>query len=158
MPSNEETVKNFYQAFQKKDLAGIAECYHPDIFFSDPVFQNLKGEQVNGMWQMLVGRSKDMVMTYSNIQANDQTGSGNWEATYTFSQTGRKVHNVISSAFRFKDGKIIEHRDTFDLWKWSGMALGLRGTLLGWTPFVQNTIRANAIKALNYFLSKKKQG
>jgi len=58
MPSNEEIVKNFYQAFQKKDLAGIAECYHPDIFFSDPVFQNLKGEQVNGMWQMLVGRSR----------------------------------------------------------------------------------------------------
>ncbi len=158
MSPNEELIEKFYRAFQKADLVGMEACYHPDIFFSDPVFQNLKGDRARGMWRMLLGRAKDMSMTYSNIQATDQAGQGNWEATYTFSQTGRKVHNKISSNFRFKDGKIIEHRDSFDLWKWAGMALGLKGTLLGWLPAVQNSIRANAMKGLNDFLSKKKPG
>ncbi len=40
-------------------------------------------------------------------------GSARWEAVYPFSETGRIVHNRIRAEFRFRDGKIIEHRDHF---------------------------------------------
>jgi hypothetical protein len=30
-----------------------------------------------------------------------------------------------------KEGLIIEHRDHFELWRWSRQALGLKGLLLG---------------------------
>ena len=36
---------------------------------------------------------------------------------------------------------IVEQTDTFDLWRWSRQALGLKGWLLGGTSFVQNKIR-----------------
>jgi hypothetical protein len=55
----------------------------------------------------------------------------------------------------FKNGKIVRHRDQFNLWKWARQALGLKGLLLGWTPFLQNAVRAQAAKGLTIFRSKK---
>ena len=80
--------------------------------------------------------------------ADDAAGRAHWEAWYTFSASGRKVHNIIDATFEFRDGKIVKHTDRFDLHRWAGLALGLPGTLLGWTPFLQNKIRAMAQKGL----------
>ena len=54
---------------------------------------------------------------------------------------------------RFRDGKIIEHTDDFDLWKWSRQALGIKGWLLGWSEFVQKKIRNSAQDSLLAFLN-----
>jgi hypothetical protein len=54
------------------------------------------------------------------------------------------VVNEIDASMRFEDGLIIEHRDSFDFWKWSRMALGPSGLLLGWTPMVRNKVRAQS--------------
>ncbi|MNQ84514.1 hypothetical protein D3C85_996450 [compost metagenome] len=69
-------------------------------------------------------------------------------ATYLFSQTGRMVENRIQARFLFADGKIIEHHDSFDLWRWARQALGAKGLLLGWLPAVQNAIRQQAARGL----------
>ena len=37
----------------------------------------------------------------------------------------------ISTAYEFKDGKIIKHTDKFDFYRWSRQALGLMGWVLG---------------------------
>jgi hypothetical protein len=68
-----------------------------------------------------------------------------------FSQTGRTVVNHIEASFVFRDGKIAEHHDRFDLWRWAAQALGLKGVLLGWAPFVQKAIRRQAAKGLAAF-------
>jgi hypothetical protein len=34
------------------------------------------------------------------------------------------------------------------------MALGAKGRLLGWTPFVQNAIRSQAAKSLSAYMAK----
>ena len=154
MNSDAEVIEQFYKAFQKHDYAGMVACYHPDVEFSDAVFQNLKGSQARAMWQMLVGRSKDMVLTYSQVQANNQTGTAYWEANYSYSATGRKVLNKVHATFRFKEGKIIQHHDSFNLWRWAAMALGIKGLLLGWLPPVQNTIRKSAMKQLEQFMAR----
>jgi hypothetical protein len=64
------------------------------------------------------------------------------------------VHNVIDARFTFRDGKIIRHVDTFDLYRWAGMALGFKGKLLGWLPPVQNGIRKKAAEGLDAYLAK----
>ncbi|MDZ7714775.1 MAG: nuclear transport factor 2 family protein [Balneolaceae bacterium] len=106
------------------------------------------------MWHMLCERGKDLELTFSDIASDEHAGSAHLEATYTFTQTGRKVHNVLEASFRFKDGKIIEQRDRFNFWKWSGMALGMTGWLLGWTPFLRRKVAANAQKSLDKFIAK----
>jgi hypothetical protein len=64
------------------------------------------------------------------------------------------VHNRIAARFVFRDGKIAEHRDDFPLWRWTRMALGAKGFLLGWFPPVQNAIRSEAAKSLTQFMAR----
>jgi ketosteroid isomerase-like protein len=151
---NEQLIHAFYTSFQRRDAAGMTACYHPQVVFSDPVFVNLRGERAVAMWQMLCARGQDLDVTFSNVRADDQRGSAHWEARYTFSKTGRQVHNVIDAAFVFQDGQIIQHTDTFNLWRWARLALGPTGLLLGWTPFVQAAIRKEAVAGLERFVQK----
>ena len=144
-------ITRFYQAFQQLDAQGMAACYTDDVVFSDPVFGQLRGKDAADMWRMLTSRAKDFSLTFDQVQADGQRGSAHWVATYVFSQTGATVVNDIQERFVFRDGKICEHHDHFDLWRWSRQALGTKGLLLGWTPLVKNAIRAQAKKGLKAF-------
>ncbi len=128
-------------------------CYHPDIRFSDPVFPNLSGSEVGAMWRMLCSQAKNFELTFTNVQANEQTGKAYWEARYDFSATGRRVHNKISAEFKLQDRKIIKHTDTFDFWKWSSEALGPVGFLLGWTPLLRKKVQKQARERLERFMN-----
>lgn len=150
---NENVIQKFYTCFQKKDWPGMQSCYHNEIIFSDPVFQNLTGPQAKAMWHMLTTASKDLAVTFQNARADEGVGACDWEAQYTFSRSGNRVHNVIHAEFQFRDGKIIRHTDTFNLTLWAGMALGLPGKLFGWTPFIQTKIRKTAASSLAKFIT-----
>lgn len=153
--TNAELIQRFYEAFQKLDAEAMAVCYADDVVFSDPVFGELRGEEARDMWRMLASRAQSFSLTFADVDANDHTGSAQWVAHYLFSQTGRTVVNRIQARFVFRDGRIVEHRDTFDLWRWSRQALGVKGTLLGWTPFVQRAIRAQARKGLDAYRARR---
>ncbi len=152
MNANEQLIEKFYTSFQQKNWKAMQECYDADVQFSDPVFQFLKGKEVFAMWHMLVSASKDLSVAHHDVKATDVSGSCGWDAHYSFSRTGRKVHNIIRAEFKFRNGKIIEHRDHFDLWRWSRMALGASGVLLGWSPVVQNKVRNTANSSLRKFM------
>jgi ketosteroid isomerase-like protein len=140
--NNTDLITRFYQSFANADAEGMVACYDDEIQFQDPAFGLLKGDDAKKMWRMLMKRSKgEIKITFSNVQANEKTGSANWRAEYVFAQTGRKVINIISAQFEFRDGKIIRHTDTFNMWKWSRQALGFSGLLLGWTGFMQKKIQ-----------------
>ena len=132
----------------------MKECYKPDAEFSDPVFTDLKGKQIGAMWHMLCLAGKDLQITLRECQADDKSGSCTWEAVYTFSRTGRKVHNKINSSFVFEDGLIKLQKDNFDFYKWSAMALGPAGIFFGWLPLLKNKIRSNANQSLKEFIKK----
>jgi len=144
-------ISRFYEAFNRLDAEAMAACYSDNVVFSDPVFGELRGRDASDMWRMLTSRAKDFSLRYDTVRADERTGGAHWVATYLFSQTGRTVVNDIQARFVFRDGKICEHHDHFDLWRWSRQALGAKGTLLGWTPLVQNAIRAQAQKGLKAF-------
>jgi limonene-1,2-epoxide hydrolase len=151
MHTNEELIENFYTSFQKLDAEAMVRCYHPDIRFSDPVFPALSGPEVGHMWRMLCSQAKNFELTFADVQANDQTGRASWGASYDFSATGQRVHNNIAAEFEFQDGKIIKHTDAFDFWKWSSMALGPVGFLLGWTPMLRRKVQKQASERLAKF-------
>lgn len=153
MHPNVKLIEQFYQSFQQLNGNGMVACYAPEIAFSDPVFPGLKGEEAKSMWLMLCERATDLSITFDQVQADDHKGSAHWEAKYTFQ--GRKVHNKIDASFKFKDGKIVEHFDTFGLWRWCRMALGPVGILLGWTPLLKNKIRGQCRRDLQKFMQKK---
>ena len=154
MHPNANLIENFYKSFQKLDGEAMSRCYHPEARFSDPVFPSLAGPEAGQMWKMLCAQAKNFELTYSDVQADDLTGKAHWEASYDFSATGRRVTNRIDAEFEFRDGKIIKHTDNFDFWKWSRMALGPVGFLLGWTPLVRKKVQRQARERLLRAMNK----
>lgn len=143
MHANSALVDRLYGAFRARDAATMATCYCPDATFRDPIF-DLRGQEVADMWTMFCDRGQDLVVDWKVLTADETTGQARWEPRYTFSVTGRPVHNRIVSRFTFRDGRIATQIDDFSLWRWSRMALGPKGALLGWAPFVKKAIRGEA--------------
>lgn len=155
MHQNEKLIHKFYESFQHHDAEGMLACYHAQAVFSDPAFGRLEGTRLFAMWRMLCSRATDLEIRVSEIHADDLIGSAKWEALYTFGKTKRRVHNVINARFAFSDGKIAKHTDTFDMWKWSGMAIGLPGKLLGWFPPFVGFLRKNFAKQLQSYIDRQ---
>ncbi|ROL74493.1 nuclear transport factor 2 family protein [Pseudomonas vranovensis] len=153
--ANTALITRFYQAFQRLDAEAMVACYSDDIVFSDPVFGTLRGKDASDMWRMLTTRAKDFTLTFDAVRADERAGSAHWVARYLFSQTDRAVVNDIQARFVFCDGKICEHHDSFDLWRWSHQALGATGLLLGWSALVQDKVRAQAQKGLRAFQAER---
>jgi len=147
----------FYQAFAQRDWRAMQACYHPQVQFSDPVFTDLRGPMAGAMWHMLCERGADLRVEHRDVVEQGDTVRAHWEAWYTFSATGRKVHNVIDATMTLQDGRIVRHVDDFDFWRWSRQALGVPGVLLGWTPIVRDKVRAQAAKGLEAFVRDKPQ-
>ncbi|ASC72622.1 uncharacterized protein XM38_035800 [Halomicronema hongdechloris C2206] len=148
---NVTLIQTFYTCFNQRDHKGMMRCYHPEIHFSDALF-DLNGDAVAAMWYMFCRNAMDLQVILTDAAANEHAGIAHWEATYHFSETGRQVHNIVAAQFDFKAGKIIRHHDDWDFWQWSDMALGATGRFLGWTPVVKNATRKKAGKKLADFI------
>ena len=153
MTPNEKTLIKFYTSFANADASTMCECCHPKIVFRDPIFGLLKDNNVCQMWKMLIKKSKGNIkIELSNVKVDEHIGSAQWVATYNFSKTNRKVVNVISAQFHFKDGLIKKHTDDFDIWNWSKQAFGITGFLFGWTGFFQKKIQKQARLSLKKYI------
>ncbi|MCI0750985.1 MAG: nuclear transport factor 2 family protein, partial [Flammeovirgaceae bacterium] len=95
MSEEENLIHTFYNAFQKNDYATMQSCYHKEATFSDPAFQNLNSKEVKSMWQMLITSARDLRIEFSDVRFDGRFGYCYWQAYYTFSRTGRFVHNRI---------------------------------------------------------------
>jgi ketosteroid isomerase-like protein len=151
-------IEKFYNAFSELDAETMSSCYHKDIVFEDPAFGVLKGERAGNMWRMLceTQKGKDFKITYSDIHttSNGSSVHAKWEAFYTFSKTGRQVHNKIEAHFEFKDEKIIKHTDHFNLKNWAKQALGFKGAIMGGTRYFKNKLKYQTNSLLTKFESK----
>jgi hypothetical protein len=147
-------LTRFYRAFTARDAEAMAACYARDIEFSDPVFTSLRGPEAGAMWRMLCSRATDLRVEFTEPVVTGERGSVHWEAWYTYSATGRPVHNIIEGSFVLRNGLIAVHHDRFDLYRWARQALGLKGIVLGWAPPIQGAIRRQARAALDRFIAK----
>lgn len=161
MADPREVVEHFYRCFAAHDGPGMASCYADDATFSDPVFKDLKGAEVGGMWKMLTSRAGDLVVELEGITGpDDDSVSGetryiaHWTARYSFSATKRKIVNRVTSNIYLRGGKFARQRDDFDLRAWLNQALGPMASMLGWTGLPAKLIRGQAQKGLTAYMKK----
>lgn len=146
--STQSVAQHFWESLAAKDADEMAACYAADATFEDEVF-TLRGAECGTMWRMLFHGAADLRIKAHPLKEGDGIAHGTWEAWYTFSATGRPVHNRIRSRLVVRDGKVVDHKDQFSFWRWSRQALGLKGWLLGWTPLVRMAVRKQARKRLD---------
>jgi hypothetical protein len=154
--ANADLITRFYTAFQELKGDEMAAMYADNATFSDPAFVGLKGKQPGLMWKMLTTRAKEFKLTFKNVKGTANGGSADWIATYLYGGN-RKVENHIHAEFKIVDGKIVEHVDKFDFYKWSKQALGVPGLLLGWTSFLQSKVQGKARAQLDKYIEKHGQ-
>ena len=150
MTDNDTLVRDLYDAMNRHDGEAMANLYEPDGRFSDPAFGELTGEEAGDMWRMLTGRAEDLRVELAEHETQGDTGSARWIARYTFTRTGRPVVNDVRAAFRFHDGRIAEHDDSFSFWGWARQALGPAGLILG-LPGMSGIVQRRARQDLDEF-------
>ena len=150
MADNAELIRGLYEALDRHDGEAMAQMYDPDGRFSDPAFGELTGAEAGDMWRMLTGRAEDLSVELVEHSAEGDEGTALWIARYTFTRTGRPVLNEVRARFRFRDGLILEHRDSFPFWAWARQALGPAGLVLG-VPPLNLLIRRQARADLSKF-------
>lgn len=158
MHAHETLLTRFYEALSAGDEAGVAACFAEDYRYYDPVFGQLEGARAVAMWRMFCARGDALTVRYSDVVADDVAGSARWEALYAFSKTGRPVHNRIRSAFRFRDGLVVDQRDSFSAYRWASMALGAPGRLAGWAPPFRAAVTRQAVGTVDAFLRTRGTG
>lgn len=152
--NSKEVVSKFYDAFKAKDYKTMASLYTINASFSDEVFPSLNGFEAGKMWEMLLKGAKDMSLEYKILDTSKKGAKVQWIANYTFSKTGRKVQNVVTSTFEIEDGKIYTQRDKFSFSKWAKQALGFVPWLIGFTGIPQKKVQETAAIGLNDFIRK----
>lgn len=153
--AHEELVERLYAAMDAGDGESMAACYTEDATFEDPAFGHLEDGRGQAMWKMLCqssGGNLSVVLLDREVSPNG-TGTAHWTADYTFSETGRAVHNDVRATFVFRDGLIAAHRDSFDLRRWAGQALGPVPALLGRTPLLSVMLHRRTAGKLDAFIA-----
>jgi len=153
--SNADVITRFYEAFAKRDAATMGSLYDESVTFSDAAFVDLKGKQVSAMWAMLLSREATVwSLEFSDVHADETTGSAKWTATYLFGPHKNKVVNHVTSQFTFREGKIVAQKDSFDFWTWASQALGPVGRLFGWSSLLHKSVQKNARGQLDAYMAK----
>ncbi len=155
MHPHESLIREFYAAFARRDAEAMARCYHDEVFFSDPAFPRLHGEEARDMWRMLLARAADLEVALEEAGADAEGGRARWTARYTFTRTGRPVVNRVEALFAFRDGRIARHYDRFPFWRWASQALGPAGRLLGWSAPLKWVVRRQAAEQLARFRARR---
>ena len=133
-------LERLFTSLNRRDHNAIAECYHTNATFRDIAFDLHGKEEIHNMWRMIC--AGDIRATFEVVQADDEQGRVRLIDEYTFSDTGRKVRNVIDSQFRFDDHLVIEHRDVCDPRAWASMAIGGVGGFLAGRVAVLREVKA----------------
>jgi SnoaL-like domain len=146
MHRNTVLLEKFYKSVQDHDHLATAECYHPNATFKDIAFDLREKKMIQAMWHMI--GATDLQISYKVEGANEHDGTARWVADYTFTDSGRKVHNDLRSKFVFKDGLILRQVDDCDPWKWGMQALGPVKGLFSWlVPTIRHEKAMGKLKA-----------
>jgi ketosteroid isomerase-like protein len=156
MHPNAEVIRRLYTAIGNADPDAVMACYADDpvddTYFEDIAFRRHGRKQIHEMWRMVC--HAEPKVTILSAAADDQKGSGSWEADYMFGRTdtdpGRHVINVITSTFTFRNGRIVGHRDDCDAMAWARQAFAFPKSLA--VGLIGPLRRRGAARKLNDFL------
>lgn len=117
-------MKKFYAAFTSQKPAELEGLYAPDVKFEDAVFEYSDRAGTMKMWKTILANPKN-TFRFEFDRTEGNVAYGRWVADYKIGS--RPVHNEIETRIVIRDGKIVEHTDSFPWDKWVKQALPAGG-------------------------------
>jgi len=130
MHPHEALVRRLFDRLAAHDAEGVAACYHPDVFYSDPLFPRLRGTAAADLWRLRFERLDRLEIRLDEASGDADGALARWRLAYRAGE--RRVSVPVRSMFAFRGGRIARHYDHFSLWRWGAQAHGRLGAALGW--------------------------
>lgn len=147
MHPHEELLRRLFHHLSAREAEGMRHCYHPEIFYTNPLVPRARGPQALEAWEAIFEELPDLRIALRQVQADADGGVAHWHAAYTF--RGRRVGHEVRSMFAFRRGLVCRHYDHFSLWRWLAQALGPAGLVLGWFGPFRWALRQRAARWLD---------
>lgn len=119
-PVDAELVHKFidvYQSLNKSNLFLLADIYHNNIIFTDPVHQVKGLNALNDYFVHLYANVSEISFKIDNFFIAEQEAALYWQMHYCHNKLnrGQPISVTGHSHLRFRDGKVIYHHDYFDI-------------------------------------------
>jgi hypothetical protein len=125
---------NIYQKLSTDNLSLLADVYHPDIVFKDPM-HHLKGfDQLNDYFNQLYTKLSYCDFVIEQVIAQDSEAAIYWQMRFQHPKlnSGNMVCVQGSSHLKGRDDKVIYHRDYLDLGAMLYEQLPFFGRIIRW--------------------------
>jgi len=152
-----DVLNTFLRALAQRDVEAMIRCYTTTATYHSPIFPQVEGDTLTATWQWFCAKAPDLTMVVDEQAFEANTARVQWTATYTFPKTGRPVVQVTDSIFVFEGPQLCRHEDRFDLHRWSHMALGPLGRVLGGRRWLQRSLQRAAAERVARFQERQRQ-
>lgn len=129
---NIETVADVYQKLSKETLGNLTNIYHQDVVFEDAAHKLTGWDELSSYFDNLYQNVIDCSFDVKSTHQADDAGFIIWEMHLRHPKL--KSGDVVSvqgvSHIQFKDGKVIHHRDYFDMGEMLYENLPLLGSVI----------------------------
>ena len=142
-------VDRLFEALRRADASVIDACYHPQISYSDSVFEDLRGARVALRWRMLLQQADGFSLEHGLVFADERKAQVQWTADYRL--RGKRIRVPILSTLAIWDDLIVRQVDEYNFWQYSRQAQGIPGLLLGGLEPFQKIVRRRARRDLERF-------
>ncbi len=108
----------FYNSLNADNLAGLAQIYHPDVVFSDPVHRVEGLLALQAYFSHAYARLTQSHFNAQNMAVNGVVGFVSWQMRIrhpAIAQGSEILVDGCSELHWHEDGRIIFHRDYYDL-------------------------------------------
>lgn len=112
-----KSVGDIYQQLSKANLHTLEDVYHPDVVFEDSAHRIEGWQALKHYFETLYTNVHTCQFDIKEYQQVDDTGFLTWLMTLEHPKlrNGTPVHVRGVSHLKMQEGKVIYHRDYFDL-------------------------------------------
>lgn len=142
MNKHKEIIERFFEEFKRRDFFQMKNFCTEDIYYFDPLYNLLRGEDLYMMWQLEYGQSNSFQLQKGEIK---DEGDGYYVVDLQIEHDApKKIAQKIKAYLRIEDDKISEYSSAFSIHNLCKQRYGLIGNLLGWNRLYQNRIKNDA--------------
>ncbi len=155
---SEALVRRYFDALARLDGEAMAQCLHPMVSYSDPVFADLRGDDVGWRWRLMTRGASDMHLAYDIVRGDARKAQVQWQARYRFAGSARQVSNKVLTTLTFWDGTIVRQIDEYDFARWSRSSAGVLAWAVCALPGARAALQRRALHRLRAFIDRETTG